>query len=432
MRIGQIATLLSLFFCDSSWAAVFDSQGNQVPDLQAGNGQVDWTAVVPGEGFNGVGVLGIDPFGDVCTASLLDTGPDSAPAYVLTNAHCNYFEDFDANPLGVNEYRVNQPTSYYINFNHFVSVPASQRVRYDMQTLAYITEAGTDVAIYQLNATLGDLRSHGFSPLDVTDRDPPVGETVTLVGVPLLYVPTSWMSLQKSDCQVGDQASLLNGTYLAPHSVIHKCSSLPGFSGGPLVDSNFEIVLLNSHGTDETIPDIADCTYESRPCELLPDGGEIVHPERNYAQETAGFANCFDVNGVFDLTQPGCSLPGATNPDAGSVVDLDAGQPEPDAGSIVTVPDAGEPIVDAGVSNVDAGVANNTDAGATSTSTSTSGSAGSTGSTSTSSNPGAHTSTGCSCRVASTSGDASSNLVLLGLGIVFVSGLRRSNRNRAR
>jgi MYXO-CTERM domain-containing protein len=309
-------------------AAVFDAQGNQIPDLQAGDGQVDWVDVLPGTGYGGVGVLGIAPIGDVCTASLVDTGTDTGPAYILTNAHCNYFEDLGANPLGPTEYRVHQATSYYVTFNHFVSVPESQRVEYPLSELTYITEFDTDVAIYELGATLGELRARGFIPLPFVTQDPNVGETVTLVGVPLLYVPLGEMSLHKSDCPVGATVELLNGMYHAPFSVIHKCSSLPGFSGGPLLTQDFHIALLNSHGTDQTIPNIPDCTYESRPCEILSDGGEVVHPERNYAQQVAGFGRCFDGTGTFDLGQAGCTLPGG--PAAPST---DGATPSPDGGT---------------------------------------------------------------------------------------------------
>lgn len=296
-----------------SSAAVFDRDGNHIPDWRAWSGHVDWEVVTPQDDLSGIGVLAVWPLGDVCTASLLDSGPDDGPAYVLTNAHCNFFEHLGTDPLDPDEHRLDQPTSYHMVFNHYVDVPRAQRIQLPLRRLAYITEHHTDVALYELEASLGEVRELGLVPLALTSEPPEPGDRVALVGVPLLYVPGALQSLHRSYCDVQQTVVLRNGDYLAPDSVVHQCSSLPGFSGGPLLSAEHEILLLNSHGVDETLP-LPDCTYESRPCEVLPDGSTEVRPERNYAQHVHGIGSCFDERGRFGLELPGCALPGGPGP----------------------------------------------------------------------------------------------------------------------
>lgn len=129
-----------------------------------------------------------------------------------------------------------------------------------------------------------------------------------VAGVPLLYVHEEQKSLLISSCRVEDVVALKNGIYSAPKSVIHHCSSLPGFSGGPLLAASGEIALLNSHGVADESDD-PPCSYETTPCEVLASGETRIDKTRNYAQYVDGLAGCFNAHGVFQLSPPACRLP---------------------------------------------------------------------------------------------------------------------------
>lgn len=295
-------------------AAVFDAEGNLVPDERAGDGAAAWTAVRVEDGVTGIGALHMAGFGDVCTAFLVDTGVDAGPAYVATNAHCNFFEHLGFDPLAPDEVRTDQWTSYEVVFDHFVEVPAARRTHLWLRRLTYVTEAGTDLALFEVWHTQAEVRAMGFAPLQLAPAAAPAGARVQLIGIPLLHVPARMQSLQRSGCTLGEDVVLRNGDYLAPDSVVHACSSIAGFSGGPLLDEAGRVALINSHGATDASDD-PDCTYASRPCEVEADGSTVVREDRNYAQRIHGLAGCFDDGGRFDLALPTCTLPGGAGAD---------------------------------------------------------------------------------------------------------------------
>ncbi len=291
-------------------AAVFDGAGNKIRDGEVIRSKPAWRDFNSNnpEKLSGVGVLGAPWVGDVCTATLLDTGSASGPAYILTNAHCNFFAHWGLDFLRPDEVRTHRWTGYSVTFHHYMDLPASQRKSFSLKEITYITESRTDLAIYELNASLEELAKQGIRPVRVSKTRPAQGDRVKLIGVPLLYVAADQKSLHISDCALLEVASLKNGSYEAPESVRHQCASLPGFSGGPLLSSKGEIVLLNSHGSDDEAGD-ADCTYETRPCERV--GGElVVRPELNYGQYVDRLPTCFH-DGKFDLSLKACGLPKA-------------------------------------------------------------------------------------------------------------------------
>lgn len=291
--------------------SLFDAQGNKIAESEANSALPAWRPLDPADGITGVGVLGasfviVDK--DVCTAFAIDTGVPSGPAYVLTNAHCNFFEHFGLDPLEAGEFRVDQATTYFASFNHFVAVPATQRRKLAFRRLAYVTESGMDLAIYEADATLAQVAGMGLQPLKLRSTRPQAGDTVRLIGVPLRTRDEDKQSLHISTCKVGGVVSLKNGIYTAPQSVKHECNSIPGFSGGPLLADDGAVVLINSHGTDD-FSDDAPCTYATMPCEVSQSGETKVDRDVNYAQFVDGIARCFDAAGKFDLGQAECGLP---------------------------------------------------------------------------------------------------------------------------
>ena len=292
--------------------SLYDSHGDKIDESQTNSDLPAWRPLQPSDGLTAIGALGValgivDP--DVCTTFLIDTGVPSAPAYALTNGHCNFFQHFGFDPLKATEFRLHQATDYFAVLNHYVSVPENDRVKIPFKDLTYVTESDVDVAIFATTKTIAEVKAMGYSPLHLSPVRPYVGQNIRLIGIPLRTAAYDHQSLYVSSCKVGDEVSLRNGIYAAPHSVKHKCSSIPGFSGGPLVADDGMVVLLNSHGTDDFSNDPA-CTYESMPCEIRASGELVVDKTTNYAQYVDGIAGCFNAAGLFDLTGPHCTLQG--------------------------------------------------------------------------------------------------------------------------
>jgi hypothetical protein len=295
--------------------AVFDANGQKIPDAQAGGARTAWRALDKNtDGITGVGVLNatiVFTNQDICTAFLVDSGNDDGPAYVLTNSHCTFFKHWGFDRLKATEHRVDQPvSSHFVMFNHFVDVPEKQRVSFKLKKVTYMTEYGTDVALLEVNATLKTLKDQGIIPLKLSATRPATGEAVRLIGVPLFHVSWSRNSLHISSCTVGRNAVIENGIYKAPESVAHQCSSVEGFSGGPLISiATGEVVLLNSHGAADSSSGDAPCTYATRPCEVLSNGTKKVWNDLNFAQYVDGISGCFAATGIFDLARTECKLP---------------------------------------------------------------------------------------------------------------------------
>lgn len=291
---------------------IYDRDHNSLPIDQVNSSLVDWRALDKSrDGITGIGVLNLPAVVtsvDMCTAFLIDQHVDHAPAYIVTNAHCTLHAVFA--PLKTNEVRQNEDTSFEVVFNHFVSVPANQRKRYKLAKLVYYTEKGMDLAIFQLEKTLNRLKKDGIKPLTVSPKKPASGPNAHLVGIPLLRVPEDQKSLHiTGPCRLFGNAHLKNGIYEAPRSVIHNCSSIEGFSGGPVIDAaSGEVVLINSHGDAGDSTD-APCTYASRPCEVDANGATNVVPKRNYGQYLDAISRCFNTAGRFDVSRPTCDLP---------------------------------------------------------------------------------------------------------------------------
>jgi hypothetical protein len=316
----SIFLLLTLFGTSGSFAAIFDRNGSLLPDSQALSDAVNWRYLDSSDKITGVGVLSAPIVGDICTGFLVKTDVSNGPAYVITNGHCNFFAHYGFDMLGAKEFRINRQTDYKITFFHRKDVPEKERVTYQLRRIVYITEHLTDLGIFELQseksrsaATLKELASRGIQGLKLSQRKVKQGESARLVGTLLFFPGMDWWdhsvrTVRLSPCRLQETVELKNGAYSAPQSVVHQCSSLPGFSGGPLLDERGEVVLLNSHGNTQDSKD-PDCSYETKPCEVLSDGTFELREDRNYGQRVDGIASCFNKSGVFDLSATECLLP---------------------------------------------------------------------------------------------------------------------------
>jgi V8-like Glu-specific endopeptidase len=290
---------------NSAQAAIYDKNGNKIPDAEVNSSEVNWELLSAEQGrtYNGVGSLENQEKG-FCTAFFLNTGGEgNAPAYAITNGHCYGISFFPTSK----EIIVNRSSSMVLKFNYFVN--EETRVRPVLvRRVVYATLKNTDIAILELDTTFKQLVREGFTPLNMDSVPPTVGEPVQVIGIPVSGVNPSLSFLHKVVCEVGDTVSIREDVYQLDTSIRHHCSVVGGMSGSPMISfkSNQVVAIVNTAVNDEALTQ-PECSL-NRPCELSNDGKVATFPKENYAQRVNNVLSCFDQKGIFNLNLSSCNL----------------------------------------------------------------------------------------------------------------------------
>ena len=169
---------------------------------------------------------------------------------------------------------------------------------------------GTDLALVELDATLGDLAAQGIRPLLLATSAPDSGRAVFWTGIPGSPIPPEYQFVRLGRCTLGHGVQLLEGSWIWNDDLSNNCPDLyAGASGSPLFDADSRAVigviststLLNF----EQGPDY-DCQL-NRPCVIRP-GGPVMERDTSYAASVQGIFRCFDQTNTLDLQRPGCPL----------------------------------------------------------------------------------------------------------------------------
>jgi V8-like Glu-specific endopeptidase len=286
-------------------AAIYDRNGNKIPDSMANSSEVNWEllSAQQAKNYNGVGLLEQESDG-FCTAFFFNTGgDDNAPAYAMTNGHCYDMHNFP----GAKEIVINRPSNIVFKLNYFAN--QQTRVRsVPVKQVVYATMKGTDVTILELSTTFKQLVKEGFTPLTI-DRVPAnVGEPVEVIGIPMSGVEPSRSFLHRAVCEVGQSVNLREDVYQWEQSIRTRCSVVGGMSGSPIVSlkSNRVVAIANTGVDDEALAQ-SECSI-NRPCEVSDDGSIATFPKENYAQRVSNIPSCFDNRGIFNLSLLSCKL----------------------------------------------------------------------------------------------------------------------------
>jgi hypothetical protein len=271
-----------------------------------------------------------------CTAVLLDTdAPDRASAYALTSGHCVGIN-------GANEVLLDQDGGeLQVAFDWFVDVEEHPVV--PVARIAWATMKGTDLAVLELEASVGELQDlglRGWRPVEAADT---TGTQDVLmlgipVGTPLADIPEDERFLRLGTCTQDDEPVRVNERHwLWTAARRNDCPQvLPGNSGSAVLDPSTGRLLSLISTTTFKGEQGAEC-WLGRPCESYEDG-EVVVPDTSYAQPVAGLTTCFAADGTFSAGLDGCPLttgpgptlegaPLAVNPSAPAPVDgMPAGQ----------------------------------------------------------------------------------------------------------
>ncbi|MBK7820610.1 MAG: hypothetical protein IPJ61_05940 [Tessaracoccus sp.] len=246
--------------------------------------------------FTGVARL---EMGSNCTGTVVDTGVDDGPAYILTNGHCTGDVGRPPQSATVGEDWFGQGFLLDTHDN-----PAPYPV--DAEVLEYSTMRGRDVSLVRLTETLGELKTLGIAPIPIVDEEPAPGTKVRNIAAPVQDIAQEKWVLRGGDCTLTHQTDLIEFSWLWRDAWATDCPGVrQGSSGSPLLT-------VGADGAPEAIAAIVNTTtwaadpangghcFLNRPCELSPDGPTMVE-KTSYAVSVAGIGRCFDAKGSFAL-----------------------------------------------------------------------------------------------------------------------------------
>ena len=231
---------------------------------------------------------------DNCSGSLvrLPDSRDTDPGLVLTNGHCESEGMPAPGEVIVNRLSRRAMTLLGSDGRDLGTLHSSK--------IVYGTMTDTDVTLYQLDATFGQIsRRLGGHPLTLAASPADVGTPISVVSG---YFKRTWT------CQIERVVySVREADWTWRDSIRYTpaCDTIHGTSGSPVIDDTTGTVVgINNTGND----DGKSCTVDN-PCEVDEHGTVTVLPGRSYGQQTYRLPGCLTRGGEPDLDRPGCMLP---------------------------------------------------------------------------------------------------------------------------
>lgn len=180
--------------------------------------------------------------GRTCTATLIDTRPDSnvdaAPAYLLTSGHCLYRKN---NGVII----ADQPVTGTVTFNYFADTLEHQQ-SYPLKRVNWSSMQGVDLAIVELQASLETLIAAGIEPLQMAEKTPQANTDILIVGAPLAFKSPY---LRLAACTHQPSGEFIEQPWVWRHTVQNQCKDLKeGSSGSPVLtrDANQLFAVINT------------------------------------------------------------------------------------------------------------------------------------------------------------------------------------------
>ena len=256
-----------------------------------------------GEEYTGVAALSV---ASDCTGTVVDTGVDDAPAYVLTNGHCLGMDGQGPNEVLVDEEGYGEAT-----FFAFHDVPESDQVTVPVTRFEYATMYSVDVGVLRLDATLGELKSQGVKALPIDPSGAKPGTKVTNIAFPVTDIEIEDWALREGNCKLGKQTDVIEFRWVWRDEIINDCPGvLGGSSGSPLIADGTVVSMINTTSGGVSAERGKAC-YLGQPCQLQGDGVKFVQ-DTAYGVDLSGVETCFP-DGVFTLGGD-CSLPTNVTP----------------------------------------------------------------------------------------------------------------------
>jgi V8-like Glu-specific endopeptidase len=306
--IGVLLAMNALgggWMATSARGAIFDRDGNKLPDREVNSNLVNWKMLRSSPKawkYNGIGSLDVN-YG-VCTAFAIDIGNHpQAPAYIVTNGHCQGTADKLPNPQDI---LVNQPSQSHFIVNYFYDYK-SRRAKIPVKRMVYGTMKNNDIAILELTKTQQELKDMGIVSLKIAIKPLEKGQPLAVVGIPSEGVKPHLRYLHKAKCKVGETVHVKEDVYDWNQSIRHNCSIVGGMSGSPMISSTNQVVGIINTGVNDDAQRQPECSL-NRPCEVDSSGKKTTYNRENYGQLVDRIPTCFDRQGIFNLQQSSCQL----------------------------------------------------------------------------------------------------------------------------
>ncbi|MFE0105469.1 trypsin-like serine peptidase [Streptomyces sp. NPDC059009] len=229
-----------------------------------------------------------------CSGSVVRTPQSQAgdPALVLSNGHC-----LETGFPTAGEVIVNRPSTRTFKL---LNGAANQVATLKASKISYATMTDTDISLYQLTSTYGQIeKKYGIKALELESKHPVQGRPITVVS-------GYWKKTYACDID-GFVYRMKEGEWTWKDSVRYTsaCQTIGGTSGSPVIDrTTGKVTAVNNTGNE----DGERCTLNN-PCEVDENGKVTVRKGINYAQETYLIVPCVGPKSVIDLKRPGCVLP---------------------------------------------------------------------------------------------------------------------------
>lgn len=186
------------------------------------------------------------------------------------------------------------------SFRYFVDTPAEGIVTVPLRRVVWASMANTDVAVFELGATVGELRSRGLTPLVLGDQ---VEEDLVVRGIPVVGTPVDEQYLREAPCRFDGVFNLVEFVWTFRRFLRHDCADIRGgSSGSPVVNRRTgEVVGIMS----TTVEGESPC-YLGTPCVVGGEEPEVL--PGSYSAPVWGWDHCFRDDGRFDPETAGCPL----------------------------------------------------------------------------------------------------------------------------
>ncbi|MFF7105523.1 trypsin-like peptidase domain-containing protein [Pseudomonas sichuanensis] len=245
--------------------------------------------------WTGVGRLSSTD-GRQCIASLIDTRggaqPLDGPAYIVTSGHC-----VDKRHGVILQ---DQPISATVSFNYFVDT-LDQRQPLPVKRVVWSSMQGIDLALLELDSTLGQVMAQGIEPLAL-GASPTPGSAVYVVGEP----SSPDLGLRLSHCNEENADVVVEQPWVWRQVKRNSCLGMAaGASGSAVVEvtSGKLVSVVNSVAVN--YQGALPCT-PNNPCQP-GDGAATLDTLRNSAMPVQRLLGCFSAAKA-DLNGEGCSL----------------------------------------------------------------------------------------------------------------------------
>lgn len=239
--------------------------------------------------LSGYSLSGVASLGD-CSGSVVQfiNQKENEQAYLMTNGHC-----VGRPPsMGTAVYNKSVSRRFFVHDN------TGNLFQVDTKLLVYATMTGTDIAFYQLEQTINEIKK--VARVFVVDNAPAaIGEQLTVSSG---FWAKSWeCQLEETLFQLKeDEWTWVDSLFLGGND----CKMIDGASGAPIISNKKDTIV----GIWNTWNEKGGQCQLNNPCEVDELGQIKVVYLRRYGQQTWKIYSCLNPKNMIDLTLPGCLL----------------------------------------------------------------------------------------------------------------------------